>query len=67
MYKNITGLAATVEQTVMTAINQSGKALFYLLSISSKVLMKSTIGTSIIGGNLMRTKSDFLFVRLVSP
>ena len=29
--------------------------------------MKLTMGTSVIGGNLLKIKSDFIWVRLLSP
>ena len=59
-------IATTVEQRAIIIISYRGNVLFYSLSISSKLVMKLTMGTSVIEGNLLRTKPDFIFVRLVS-
>ena len=56
-----------MEQMVITMKSQRGKVLLYSLSMCFIVSMKSTMGTSIIGGNLLRIKSDFIWVRLLSP
>ena len=60
------GLATIVEHVVMTIVHQRGNVSFYSSSISSKVCMKLKMHTSVIGGNLPRTKLDHFFVTLVS-
>ena len=64
--RNIRGYATNVEQTVMTMVKQ-GNVLLYLLPISSRLNMKLTVGTSLIRGSLVRMKSDYAFVTLLSP
>ena len=55
-----------MEQMVITIISQRGKLLLYSLSSCFRVSIKSTIATSALGGNLLRIKSVFIWVRLLS-
>ena len=66
MHINMRGFAINMECMVMTIISQSCNNLLCSLLISSSGFMKLTMGISVIGGNLLRTKSYFVFVRLVS-
>ena len=50
----------------MTVISQKGNDLFCLLSMSSTVCMKLTMGASVICGSLLRIKFDFCFFRFVN-
>ena len=52
---------------MITMISQGGKLLSYTLSTYIRVSMKLTMSTNVIGGNLLRIKSDFIWVRLLSP
>ena len=60
MRRNVRGLATNVEHIVMMIINQRGNDILYSLSISSSVFMKLTM----IGGNLLRIKLDFVLLDL---
>ena len=62
----IRGIATIVEQTIIT-VHHMGNVLLYSLAISSGVVMKFIMRTSAIGDSLLRTKSYFIFTRLVSP
>ena len=54
-----------MEQMVITMISQRGKILLYALSMFFRVSMKLTMGTSVIGGNLLRIKSRFHFGKVI--
>ena len=47
-------------------IGHRGNLLLYSLLTLFNVFMNLTMGISVIGGNWLRTKSDFIFVRLSS-
>ena len=55
-----------MEPIVILTISQRGNDLLYLSPISSHLFMKLTIGTSVMGRNMLMMKSDFAFVRFVS-
>ena len=62
MHRNMTGIAASVEYIVMTVISHMEMDLSYS-SIPSGFCIKWTVGTSDIGGNWLRMKLDFVFLR----
>ena len=61
--RNMRGLTTSVEHIVATISSQRGNDLLYSFSISSSAGMKLRMGF-FIGGSLLRTKFDFVFVRL---
>ena len=61
MHMNILGVATNVKFIVLMMISQRGMDLLYLLSVSSSFSMNLTMGTSIIGGNLLK-KLYFIFL-----
>ena len=66
MHNNVRGLGTSIEHIVMIIKDQRGNDLLYSLQIFSRLFMKLTTGTSVIGGDMLRIKLDFIFVRLVS-
>ena len=62
----MTGLAAHMKNIVITIISQMGMNILYSLSISYNLFMKLMMGTSVMGGNLLITKLDFVIVTFVS-
>ena len=60
------GLATSMEHIFITIISQRMNDLFHMLSVWSSFYMKLTLGTSVIGGNLLKMKLYFTFDILVS-
>ena len=60
-------LVTVMEQIMISIMSHKGKVVLYSLSILLKVFKNLTMGTSVEGGNLFRTKSDFVFVTLLGP
>ena len=60
------GLETSVEHIVVMIMSQRGDDLLFPSSISSSISIKWSMGTSVMGGNLLSMKSDFTFVILVS-
>ena len=58
MNRNIIGLPTNVELIVIIMMTQKRTDLLYPLPISSRFFIKLTMDTSVIGGNLLRMKSD---------
>ena len=65
MHRNVKGLATSVEHIVMSIISQGGMICCTHYQFLLGFCMKLTVGTLGIGGDLLRIKSDFVFVRLV--
>ena len=62
---DIRGVETNAEQIVTITLNHRGGVLLCSLSISSRVVMELTMGTLVMWSNVLRTKSEFVFVSLV--
>ena len=65
MHQNMRRFAIRVAHITITIINKEND-LLYLLSISSSLCRKLTMDTSVMGGNFLRMKLDFIFVGFVN-